>query len=240
VNKKGTFLLAALAALAVLAAACTPAGPTFEQEFEGITGVVLNTTKGNVTINGADQTTTQVTAAASFSDAEQFDIRVEGGLLIIGHDCGAASSCSVDYVLTLPEATPVEVTTVEANVTVSDVKAFVAVTTTSGNTFVRRIEGNIVVGTGTGQITGTQNRSATASFTASEESDISVSFDQLIEQLRVDTERGDVTLQLIGGPYSLEVDQGAGSVDIKIEISETSPNNVSVRTGRGNIKLFQN
>ena len=235
-----TRFVASLVALMVVIAACSPAAPTFESEFEGVTGIVLNTTEGSVTIDGDDRTTTLVTGDASFSDAEQFDVRVEDGILIVEHDCGSETSCSVEYRLTIPEGIGIEVTTTDANVQVSDVSAGVAVTTTDGDVFVRRIEGDIVVSTSTGRITGTQNRSEKAGFRAAEESEISVSFDTVINSLVAETEKGDVSAQLDGGPYDLEVETGSGSVDIKVDVDPNSPNQASLRTGAGDITVFQN
>ena len=217
---------------------CSPAAPTFEQTFEGVTGVVLTATDGSVTITGADQTDALVTANASFSDPDQLDIRLDGGLLIVEQDC--PTSCKVDYTLTVPMGVPIEVTTNDANVQVSDISAFVAITTQSGDAFARRIEGELVISTSTGQITGTQNRSRIAKVVAEIESVINLSFDSVIDSLVVETPEGDVTLQLAGGPYNLEIDQGSGSIDVKIETSESSSNQVTVRTGKGDIKIFQN
>ena len=118
--------------------------------------------------------------------------------------------------------------------------AGVGVTTESGDVFVRRIQGDIVVGTTSGLITGTQNRSRVASFTASGESEVSVSFDIPIDTLRIEIDRGDITAQLAGGPYSLDVETGSGSVETKIEVDTNAGRTATIRTGSGDISIFQN
>jgi DUF4097 and DUF4098 domain-containing protein YvlB len=232
-------LLAAIGILAVVAASCSAAAPTFEEEFSGVTGIVLDNGDGSVSVVGAARDGVLVTGEASFSDTDQFDVRVEDGLLIVEHDCGDESSCTVDYQLTIPEGTGIQITTDGGNVSVSDVKAGVAVTTATGDAFVRRIEGEIVVGTVSGLITGTQNRSRVASFT-SEENGISVSFDEVIDTLRTETGEGDITVQLTGGPYALDTETGSGSVDVNIDVDENAVQRVAIRTGKGDIKVFQN
>jgi len=232
-------LLVTIGVLVVLSAACSAPAPTFEEEFSGVTGVVLNSGDGSVSIVGTSRDNVIVSAEASFSDTEQFDVRVEDGLLVIEHDCGEASSCTVDYQVTVPETTGVEVTTAGGNVSVSDVKAGVGVTTETGDIFVRRVEGDIVASTTSGLMTGTQNRSRVASFT-SQESEISVSFDEVIDTLRAETGEGDVTAQLTGGPYALEVETGSGSVDVNIDVVDDADNRAAIRTGKGDIKIFQN
>jgi acylphosphatase len=223
----------------VISAACSAAAPTFEEEFGGVTGIVLNNGDGSVSIVGTSRDTVLVSAEASFSDTEQFNVRVEDGLLIVAHDCGEASSCTVDYQLTIPESMGSEVTTDGGNVSVSDVKGGVGVTTESGDIFVRRIEGDIEASTASGLITGTQNRSQIASFT-SQEGEISVSFDDVIDTLRAETGEGDITAQLTGGPYALEVETGSGSIDVKVEEDEDADHRAAIRTGKGDIKVFQN
>jgi len=225
--------------LAIVGAACSESAPTFEEEFSGVTGVVLNNGDGTVSIVGESRDTALVTGEASFSDAEQFDVRLEDGILIVEHSCGDASSCTVDYQVTVPQGTGVEVTTDGGSVSVSDLKAGTGVTTESGDIFVRRIEGDIVAGTTSGLITGTQNHSRVASFT-SQESGISVSFDEVIDTLRAETGEGDVTVQLTGGPYALETESKDGSVDVKIDVKEDADQQVVIRTGKGDIKVFQN
>lgn len=237
--RKRFALVATVAVLAVIAAACSEAPPTFEEEFGGVTGIVLNNGDGNVSVFGASRDTVLVSAEASFSDAEQFDVRVEDGLLIVEHDCGSEASCTADYELTIPEATGIEITTQGGDVAVSDTKAGVGVTTETGDIFVRRIEGDIVASTTSGLITGTQNRSRVASFT-SRENAISVSFDEVIDTLRAETGEGDVTAQLAGGPYALDAETGSGSVEVKIDVDENAAQQAAIRTGKGDIKIFQN
>jgi hypothetical protein len=183
-----------------------------------------------------------VSGEASFSDTDQFDVRVEDGLLIVEHNCGDASSCTVDYQLLIPESTGIEVTTQGGNVSVSDTKAGVGITTEDGDIFVRRIEGEIVASTTSGLMTGTQNRSRVASFTSAE-SRISVSFDEVIDTLRAETGEGDITVQLTGGPYLLEVQTGSGSVDVRVDETDDAnqaAGEAAIRTSKGDIKIFQN
>lgn len=237
-RKRLAFVIA-VGALAIIATACSPAAPTFEEEFNGVTGIVLNNGDGDVSVLGASRDTVLVSAEASFSDAEQFDVRVEDGLLIVEHDCGTEASCTVDYELTIPEATGIEITTQGGNVVVSDTAAGVGATTETGDIFVRRVEGDIVASTTSGLITGTQNVSRVASFT-SQDNAISVSFDEVIDTLRAETGEGDVTVQLAGGPYALDAETGSGSVDVKIDVDDNAAQQAAIRTGKGDIKVFQN
>lgn len=233
---KRRYLSAAIAALAIGAAACSSTS-SGEGELTEFSSVMVTMTGGSIQI----QRTTgpaEWTAEATYSgEKPDFAPKVVDGTLVVDDGCGATSGCSVDYLISVPETTEVQVTGGSADVTIRSISAPVTVDTGSGVVFLNTVKGPISIVTGSGNIIGTRLEAASASFT-SESGNIDVAFERVITDLTVDTESGNITAQLAGESYNLDVSAG-GAVDLKIEDDDTSTNTIVLNTETGDLKVYK-
>ena len=65
-----------------------------------------------------------------------------------------------------------------------------------------------------------------------------MAFERIITNLTVDTTSGNITAQLAGDSYNLEVDAG-GATDLKIDDDETSTNVVTLTTETGDLTVYK-
>jgi len=232
-------LFALIVGLALLAAACGSASDATEIEItDSFDTGAISIDSGNVVVLGNNDGTTTVEATLSYSGtAPEVSAEVVDGGLVIGHTCAGSDECSVDYDISLPESTALVVEVGEGKLTVSNMKAELSATTGSGEVFLNTIEGPAIMAhSGKGFVFGTQMKTTDASFTAVE-GDIDVAFDEVIESLLVTTDKGDITVQLQGGPYAFDLATDGG-VTNKVDASDTAPNTVVLRTGSGDIEVF--
>lgn len=230
---------ALIVGLALLAAACGSASDTTEIEItDSFDTGAISIDSGDVVVLGNDEGTTMIEATLSYSGtAPEVTAEVIDGGLVIGHACAGSDDCSVDYNISLPESTALVVDVGEGKLTISNITAEVAATTGAGELFLNTIEGPAIVAeSGSGFVFGTQLKTAQGSFTAAE-GDIDVAFDEVIESLLATTEKGDITVQLLGGPYAFDLTTDGG-VTNKVDESDTAPNTVVLSTGSGDIEVF--
>jgi hypothetical protein len=231
-------LVIGIAALAAAAAACSGAASGEGEIIEDFDTVVVNVSGGSVQIERSRGTPDWLAEASYSGDEPDFAPRVEEGVLIVNDGCGGLGSCTVDYLISVPEGTAVTVTADDADVTITEISAAVTITTGSGVVFLNTVKGPISVGTESGDVIGTKLEASSASFNSSS-GDIDVAFERVIADLIVATGSGNVTAQLAGNSYNLTVDAGTGSTDVKIESDETSNNIVSLRTESGEITVYK-
>jgi hypothetical protein len=232
-------LSALIVGLALLAAACGSASETTEIEItDSFDTGVIRIDSGDVVVLGNNDGITTIEATLSYSGtAPEVTADVVDGGLVVGHTCAGSDECSVDYNISLPESTALVVDVCEGKLTVTSMKAELSATTGAGELFLNTIEGPAIVAqSGDGFVFGTQMKTPQASFTAAE-GDIDVSFDDVIEELSVATEKGDITVQLEGGPYAFDI-TADGSVNNKVDASDTATNTVVLRTASGDVEVF--
>lgn len=229
----------ALAVLVVLAAACSTTTSDADAGVdEPFTRVIVTTGAGDVVIQRTTRTP-EWSAQASYSgEKPDFAPRVVNGELIVDEACDGLSSCSVDYVLSVPEGTEVVARTGSGDVTIVSISAAVDVTTVSGVVFLNTVKGTIAVETDSGDILGTKLEAARATF-KSNTGNVDVAFELIIADLIVDTGTGNVTAQLAGGPYNLDASTGSGSVDFKIDDDDTATNMIVLKTGSGDLIVYK-
>lgn len=230
--------LGALAALAIVAAACSTGSVEADERItDTFTRVVVQVGAGDVTV---ERTTgrSEWFATADFSgDRPAFEPRVVDGELIVDDGCDSAD-CSVLYTIRVPEGVQVTARSGSGDVTVTEIEGAVSVETGSGTVFLNTVKGLITVETGSGDIVGTRLEAATATFEAGS-GNIDVAFENIIASLFVETGSGNVTAQLAGGPYNLDAATGSGSTDFKIDDDDTSPNVVTLKTGSGDLTVYK-
>ena len=232
-------LSALIVGVALLAAACGSASETTEIEItDSFDTGVIQIDSGDVVVLGNNDGITTIEATLSYSGtAPEVTADVVDGGLVVGHTCAGSDECSVDYSISLPESTALVVEVGEGNLTVTSIKAELSATTGAGEIFLNTIEGPAIMAqSGNGFVFGTQMKAPQASFTAAE-GDIDVSFDDVIEELSVATEKGDITVQLEGGPYAFDI-TADGSVNNKVDASDTATNTVVLRTASGDVEVF--
>ncbi len=82
ITRRFLTLFAAAGILAVVGAACSASPPTFEEEFGGVTGIVLNNGNGSVSVVGASRDTVLVSGEANpiggFSNATTSSTKCKG------------------------------------------------------------------------------------------------------------------------------------------------------------------
>jgi hypothetical protein len=231
-------LLIAVAALAVFAASCSGSTTDADGDItEPFTQIVVTAGAGDVQIERTTGTPGWLAEASYSGDVPDFTPTVVDGVLIVDEGC-TGTGCSVDYLLSIPETTPVIVTTGSGDVTITSISASVDVETGSGVVFLNTVKGTIEVVTGSGDILGTKLEAATASFESGSGA-IDVAFELIISDLTVETGSGNVTAQLAGDDYNLDVETGSGSIDLKIDDNDASTNMVKMKTGSGDLRVYK-
>ena len=205
---------------------------------ESFTRVVITVGSGDVTVQ---QTTgpSEWFASASFSgDKPPFEPKVIEGVLIVSDGCDPSSDCSALYTINVPKSSEVTASSGSGDITIVGIEAPVDVHTDSGTVFLNTVLGEIHVHTNSGNIVGTRLEASSATFIATS-GNIDVSFENVIANLTVETDTGNVTAQLAEGPYNLNTDADSGSTDIKINDDDTAPNMVSLSTGSGDLTVYR-
>jgi hypothetical protein len=123
--------------------------------------------------------------------------RVEGRTLIIESRCFPLGNtwCDVSYVLDIPRAADVEVSTVVGSIRTSNIDGSADLRSATGSITVEDVSGALRLGSGAGSINGTGVRST---------------------QVRASTGAGSVELAFVAPPQRVEAEAGAGSVDIEL------------------------
>jgi hypothetical protein len=193
---------------------------------------------GNVTVQQGGGGTIQVVATKRVVRGSDLDrIRIdwderEGGLRIkTSHTRNRASNISVDFEITVPAGTRVDLDTGAGNIRVEDLSAETVVHTGAGNVDVSGAEGRAILDTGAGNV----------SYEGRPEGDC-----------RYETGAGNIDLSLPADvDVQVELNTGIGSIDagdfdIEGEVSRRSVDGsigsgaqgqIEARTGAGNIDL---
>src|SRR5579884_4278907 len=148
----------------------TMTNDTTEQSYAVEPGAsfALHTVSGSVSIQAGDEGTIAVRATKrGFDEAREnteIDIDAQSNHVDVHTRSRREGTfrhgklASVDYVVTVPPGTAVEVKTVSANVRVAGTAARIGVQTVSGNVDLAHAEGETHVTTGSGEITATRLR----------------------------------------------------------------------------------
>ncbi len=134
-------------------------------------------------------------------------------------DSGVLSWCSIDYVVTVPDATKVVVDNGSGDVTLTGAL------------------GSVDVGIGSGDLDATALR-ATDLHGQTGSGDIDVTFAAAPSDVRLKTGSGDVTVTLPSDrAYATTVHTGSGDEDVSVRTDPTSANRVAVETGSGDAEI---
>lgn len=228
-----------LAAATLALAACGGTGSGDVTEFDDIpTAVSVIDVAGDVIITGNTSVDgASVAASADGDDDPETSIELVAGVLQVSDTCDG-SGCSVDYVIRTEGDIAVTVSTSAGNVTVSDTTGDVTIDVTDGNVTLASVTGDFQVIVGDGTIIGTRLETDSATFDSGS-GDIDVTFDEPLTTLIVNTERGDVTVQLPDGDYAIETSPEEDGVDLLIDDNPAATNTVSLTTGDGEITVYK-
>lgn len=233
-------LILSIIVMALVAVACGDSSDTQNFTFdEEPTAVVVETVNGDVTVTRSSGSGSTVEVTMSYSGRKPTIAVLEidaDGRLAIGDDC--SQDCSVDYEIKVGDAADVTIEVGTGDITVNDLDGSFVIKTGSGDVNIVSLMGPITVEVGEGDILGARLTAATASFTA-EKGAIDVTFDNVIDDLLVDSRDGDVTTQLPGGPYQVDATSATGDVDIKVDIDEASSKIIRISTGDGDVTVYE-
>jgi DUF4097 and DUF4098 domain-containing protein YvlB len=147
--------------------------------------------------------------------------QVRGQTLAIDSSCagGFMSSCSIDYVVTVPEGAQVTIRLGSGDVALDGALGPVNVVTGSGSVDATRLSAvNTVVRTGSG--------------------DLDLSFATAPSQVDLRAGSGDVTMWVPKGDnYAVDVTTGSGDRNVGITTSPGSSRAIHVQTGSGDVDL---
>lgn len=226
--------------VALVAAACGDSSDTQKFDFdEQPTAVVVETVNGDVTVTRSSGSGSTVEATVRYSGTKPTVALVEidaNGRLVIGDNC--SQDCSVDYEIEVGDAADVTIDVGTGDITVNDLDGSFTIKTGTGDVNIVSLVGPISVEVGEGDILGARLTAATASFTA-EKGAIDVTFDNIIDDLLVDSRDGDVTTQLPGGPYQVDATSATGDVDVKVDTDEGSSKIIRISSGNGDVTVYE-
>lgn len=232
-------LFLTLVALSVLVvASCGGAVDADGEITDPFTRVVVTAGEGTIQIERTSGTPEWIAEASYSGEEPDFVPRVVEGELIVDEGCGEREGCSVDYLISVPEGTEVFARTGSGDVTITEISASVDIATESGVVFLNTVKGDILVATGSADIVGTRLEATTARF-ISGSGNIDVSFERVVADLAAETGSGNVTAQLAGGPYNLDVETGSGGIDLKVDDDDTATNTVVLKTGSGDLTVYE-
>ncbi|HEX4814012.1 MAG TPA: DUF4097 family beta strand repeat-containing protein [Nonomuraea sp.] len=145
--------------------------------------------------------------------------RVEGGVLLVDHDCSGWSSCSVDYKIEIPKGLPLDLDSGSGNLTLRGLTGDLRIHVGSGDVDASGLSvKNVVAEAGSGNI---DLRYAAAPGNA-----------------KIEVGSGDIVLNVPDGAYAVSTDTGSGAADVKVKKDAAAPNKLSLASGSGDISVL--
>jgi hypothetical protein len=203
----------------------------FEQErtqstsYEDVRGVVADTDVGTIEVRrGTAGAPVRVdrTVRWSFGDPRSSE-RVDGALLRLGGDCGSGwrfGECSVDYRVTVPPGTTLELTTATGSIEVEGADADVRATTSTGSLELTSLTSDTVAAqasTGSVELTFAE---APTSVTA-----------------RTSTGSVEVVVPADGSAYAVDVRTSTGASTTTVPVDSASPRRIEARSSTGSVEV---
>jgi len=142
----------------------------------------------------------------------------------------------VNYDITLPAPTPVEVRTTAGRVTVAGTSAAVDVRTQAGKVHVRDTSGALRLHATAGAVEGDRLRSPSVDV-HTQAGHVLLNFDAAPETVGVVAAAGAVEIRLPGGPFRVDVASSAGGTRVEVPTAPDASRIVSVHTRAGSVKV---
>jgi len=206
---------------------------------------------GDVTITGADVDTVQVKVVKTAYDSSQsradeevkgikYTIEQTGSTITLKYELPKSMNFNnnintVDFIVTVPNQTTVNITTSLGEVSVSDTKGNVDVTNDFGAVTVENIEGALTVRNSSGEVTVTAIKAGSADI------DLQSSFGGITLEK---ASGANVTLQSSSGAITLSDIRATGELSTKSDFGDTkfengSANSLSVESSSGKVSLVK-
>ncbi|HEY6313104.1 MAG TPA: DUF4097 family beta strand repeat-containing protein [Streptosporangiaceae bacterium] len=223
----------------------------------------------NVTLNGGNVTLRQISGStAQVTGTVQYGLFRPGisesatpGGVYVGVNCDAINSnCNANATLDVPAGTAATVSSDGGDIGVSGFSSGMTLSTQGGNLTASNLGGNLKLDTGGGDLStngitgnlqfstdgGNVNADAVTSqqvTIASGGGDVTLAFSQVPHNLRITAQGGNVTVILPPGDTKYNIstpDTQGGNVNFPSTLaSSTSPDNISVDSGGGDITITQ-
>ena len=238
--KPGFRLATFLIVVAAAVAACGGSSDETSRDEPAATRVEVTAESGSIRITGDDgaDDVNIVTTRHWNTAAPEIVTERDGDVLRIFHECADGDSgCAVDYSLTVPSATAVVATATSGNVIVISITGDTTLTTTSGDITATAVAGALQATTGDGGILGINLTAASGAVTTAS-GRIDISWDEPVEDLTVESESGDITVQVPGQPYAVAATSGSGDVDVRIEADPGDAKSLSITSASGSIRIY--
>ena len=211
---------------------------------EPVSRVRVNADTGWVRIRAGTATTgaTVVSRRTSSQSTARHHESVGAGLLDVTADCPsglteAADSCTVNFDITIPRGTDVNVTTSTGDVNVTGTNSPITIRTTSGAIQVHRTTGPVHLTSKVGSVAADQVNGGTVS-TETSTGDIRLSFSAAPDRAQATSNTGNVHLEVPkdGTPYRVHADPALGGTHINLPTSSTSLRELELNTNTGRIE----
>lgn len=231
-------------------------------EFAGTQSILVDSDNGDITIVAdpdAEEISVQRTVElAGWGGAPGGIGAVADGRLEIADVCDDVSflrNCSVDYEITVPEGTTIDVSADSGNITVEGATASVVAENDSGNIEIdgaagdvvaendsgditlSGIEGKVTAQNDSGAITGT-DLSATTFAAENSSGDITATFVTDPDAIEASSGSGNVELTVPGtATYDVDASSGSGTEDVTVDVDTRDGNPATVSSDSGDVTL---
>ena len=207
--------------------------------------VVVRTDDGRVTVRtgaaGAEGAVVTSRGTSSFRTARHTESVTDGVLTVQGHCEGGfflASSCSMDFELTVAAGTVVDARTSVGEIRVTGTGAAVTAHSSTGDLRVSRVGSPVRLSTDVGDVIADQLPGGDVSG-ESDTGDIRLDFSSAPDRLSAITEVGDVRVAVPddGTSYLVSSDLDLGDTQVDVPVDPGSPHTARLRTNTGDIRM---
>jgi hypothetical protein len=215
---------------------------TSTAEYASAARVIVDASNGSVDVVAADVAAITVERSERYTFGRPERVaEVVGDTLELGDGCGGSwiplfRVCEVDFVVTVPVATTVEVNASNGAVAVSGVEGDVRVDTSNGGIDLTAVAGDVIVDTSNGSIDGIDLRATRVDADTSNGS-VTLTFQTAPDSVRVDTSNGRVVIEVPEGVYRVAADTSNGDVDVEVPTDPAADRIIEVETSNGDIDV---
>jgi hypothetical protein len=206
-----------------------------------LASVDIDNDNGSVTIVGTDNDEVVVAAHISHGwKATGNDQHVEGDRLVVHSSCPSLFSqyCSVDYVVEMPAALALDVSSGNGRITASDLTGVVSLAADNGRVEADRLDGDLRLSSDNGRVTGRDLRSPGVD-ADSDNGRVELSFAVAPRSVTATSDNGSVDLVVPDDSTAYRVDAASdnGSVTVGVDQSRDSSRTITALSDNGSIRV---
>ncbi len=200
--------------------------------------LVVNAHVGSVHVTGSRSGQVLVTERISFhGTAPTTTHRAVAGTVTLDSSCPALETCTVGYVISVPRAMTIRVTSNVGPIRLESLSGPVTAHTNAGNINLGSISGPLEATGHAGAILGQDVSSAHATLHSSAGT-VEVTFSAAPAAVSATSDIGAVTLRVPGNvPYNVTASAGVGRVDVGVTRSAASPHAITATTRTGSVTI---